>query len=220
MSFFYLSLLTKRLNYLVEMKKIESNTEEIILKSAIAIFHKKGLAGARMQEIADEAKINKAMLHYYFRSKQLLFEAVFKNAFMQLAPQVQQILNSDDSLFAKIESFADKYVSFISDNRFLPNFIIQELNNNPEFAEYFFSQSEIPKPNKFLAQVEEEIQKGKIIAINPVQLLIDMFSLAIFPFIGSPLLQRIAALDEMQYNDLLKERKKHISSMIINSIKK
>ena len=62
------------------MKKLETNTEELIFESAIKIFHSKGLAGARMQEIADEAGINKAMLHYYFRSKLLLFEAVFKKA--------------------------------------------------------------------------------------------------------------------------------------------
>ena len=121
--------------------------------------------GARMQEIADEAGINKAMLHYYFRSKQLLFEAVFKKAFMQLAPQINQVLNSEDSLFEKIENFADKYVSFIMENRFLPNFIIQELNNNPEFAAEFFSRGEFPKPTNFLLQIEEEIQKETIKSI-------------------------------------------------------
>ena len=141
------------------MKKTEINTEELIFESAIKIFHSKGLAGARMQEIADEAGINKAMLHYYFRSKQSLFEAVFKKAFMQLAPQIHQVLNSDDTLFEKIQNFADKYISFVMENRFLPTFIIQELNNNPDFANQFFSQAEFPKPTKFLLQIEE----GKIV---------------------------------------------------------
>lgn len=202
------------------MKKIESNTEEIIFKSAIAVFHKKGMAGARMQEIADEAGINKAMLHYYFRSKQLLFEAVFKNAFMQLAPQIQQVLNSEDSLFEKIENFADKYISFIMENRFLPTFIIQELNNNPDFAKNFFSQAEFPKPTHFLLQIEVEIRNGTILPINPKQLLIDMFSLAVFPFVGSPLLQEISNSTNEEYDNLLLERKKHLASMLINSIKK
>lgn len=202
------------------MKKIEINTEEIILKSAITIFHKKGLAGSRMQEIADEAGINKAMLHYYFRSKQLLFEAVFKNAFMQLAPQIQQVLNSEDSLFEKIENFADKYISFIMENRFLPTFIIQELNNNPDFAKNFFSQAEFPKPTHFLLQIEVEIRNGTILPINPKQLLIDMFSLAVFPFVGSPLLQKISNSTNEEYDNLLLERKKHLASMLINSIKK
>lgn len=202
------------------MKKLESNTEELIFASAIKIFHSKGLAGARMQEIADEAGINKAMLHYYFRSKQLLFEAVFKKAFMQLAPQIHQVLNSEDSLFEKIENFADKYISFVMENRFLPTFIIQELNNNPEFTNQFFSQAEFPKPTHFLLQIEEGIQNGTIRNINPKQVLIDMFSLAIFPFVGAPLLQKITNLNESAYDNLLIERKKHIASMLINSIKK
>ncbi|HPW97335.1 MAG TPA: TetR/AcrR family transcriptional regulator [Flavobacterium sp.] len=202
------------------MKKLESNTEELIFASAIKIFHKKGLAGARMQEIADEAGINKAMLHYYFRSKQLLFEAVFKKAFMQLAPQIHQVLNSEDSLFEKIINFTDKYISFVMENRFLPTFIIQELNNNPDFANQFFSQAEFPKSTRFLIQIEEGIQNGTIKNVNPKQLLIDMFSLAIFPFIGAPLLQKITNVNESAYNNLLIERKKHIASMLINSIKK
>jgi TetR/AcrR family transcriptional regulator len=202
-----------------QMRKFESNTEEIIFKSAIKIFHSKGLAGARMQEIADEAGINKAMLHYYFRSKQLLFEAVFKKAFMQLAPQIHQVLNSENSLFEKIEIFADKYISFVMENRFLPTFIIQELNNNPDFANQFFSQAEFPKPMNFLLQIEAGIQNGTIRNVNPKQVLIDMFSLAIFPFIGSPLLQKITNLNEEEYNTIVTERKKHIASMLINSIK-
>jgi AcrR family transcriptional regulator len=201
------------------MKKLESNTEELIFKSAIKIFHSKGLAGARMQEIADEAGINKAMLHYYFRSKQLLFEAVFKKAFMQLAPQIHHILNSDDSLFEKIENFADKYISFVMENRFLPTFIIQELNNNPDFANQFFSQAEFPKPTNFLLQIEDGIQNKTIRSINPKQLVLDMFSLSIFPFVGSPLLQKITSLNEEEYNNMLIERKKHVASMLINSIK-
>ncbi len=202
------------------MKNLELNTEEIIFKSAIVIFHKKGMAGARMQEIANEAGINKAMLHYYFRSKQLLFEAVFKKAFMQLAPEIHRVLNSEDSLYEKIENFADKYISFVIENRFLPTFVIQELNNNPDFAVDFFNQAEFPKPTKFLLQIEEGIKNQTLRSINSKQILVDMFSLSIFPFIGSPLLQKISNLNEGEYNQLLEERKKHVSSFIINAIKK
>ena len=73
-------------------------TEEKIFNAARIVFQKKGFAGARMQEIADEAGINKAMLHYCFKNKQLLFEAVFMNAFSQLAPQINAIFNSNDTV--------------------------------------------------------------------------------------------------------------------------
>ena len=77
--------------------------EEKILEAARQVFENKGMAGARMQEIADEAKINKSLLHYYYRSKQKLFEAVFKSAFNKLAPQINTILNSDQSICHKIK---------------------------------------------------------------------------------------------------------------------
>ena len=85
------------------------DTEEQILDAAKEVFQKKGMDGARMQEIADKAGINKAMLHYYYRSKQLLFEAVFSNAFALLAPQMNKILNDDSSIEEKVRSFTHNY---------------------------------------------------------------------------------------------------------------
>jgi AcrR family transcriptional regulator len=118
------------------MKKAKpDNPEKQILDAADNIFHTKGLNGARMQEIADKAGINKAMLHYYYRSKQLLFEAVFENAFSLLAPQLNAILNDDSSIEEKVRNFTHNYITFISKHPYLPNFVIQELNRNPDFIE-------------------------------------------------------------------------------------
>ncbi len=114
-------------------KTKDINTEYHILEAAKKVFQSKGMDGARMQEIADEAKINKAMLHYYYRSKQLLFEAVFINAFELLAPQLNAILNDDSSIEKKVRNFTSNYISFIIKHPYLPSFIIQELNRNPEF---------------------------------------------------------------------------------------
>ena len=91
-------------------KTKDTTTEATILNAAKSIFQRKGMDGARMQEIANEAGINKALLHYYYRSKQLLFEAVFKNAFKLLAPQLKKVLNSDDSLNDKIKNFTKNYI--------------------------------------------------------------------------------------------------------------
>ncbi|MFK5974290.1 MAG: TetR/AcrR family transcriptional regulator, partial [Flavobacteriaceae bacterium] len=113
----------------------DTNTENRILTAAKNVFQRKGMDGSRMQEIANEAGINKAMLHYYYRSKQLLFEAVFKNAFSLLAPQLNAILNDDSSIEEKIKNFTHNYITFILKHPYLPNFIIQELNRNPEFIE-------------------------------------------------------------------------------------
>ena len=100
------------------------NAEIEILNAAKEIFQQKGMDGARMQEIADKAKINKALLHYYYRSKQLLFEAVFSNAFALLAPQLNKVLNDDSDLFEKIRQFTDSYITFVINHPYLPNFVI------------------------------------------------------------------------------------------------
>jgi len=84
----------------------QSTPENNILNAAKEIFQKKGMAAARMQEIADEAGINKAMLHYYYRSKELLFEAVFKSAFSMIAPQLNEIMNADTTFLKKLKTSA------------------------------------------------------------------------------------------------------------------
>jgi AcrR family transcriptional regulator len=195
------------------------NTEQNILNAAILVFQRKGMAGARMQEIADEAKINKAMLHYYFRNKQLLFEAVFMKAFSQLAPQLNLIFASNDTVFEKIRKFTSNYIDFILVNPYLPTFIIQELNNNPEFVKKFMVHGNKPDPNPFLLQIEKEIALGKIKKINPKQLLLNLLSLSVFPFVAKTMLKLVMDVSDQEFLELMEERKTLISEQIINSIK-
>ncbi|REE83823.1 TetR family transcriptional regulator [Lutibacter oceani] len=193
--------------------------ETNILNAAKRIFQKKGMDGARMQEIADEAGINKALLHYYYRSKQLLFEAVFKSAFMLLAPQLNKILNNDDSLNDKIKNFTKNYISFIIKHPYLPNFIISELNRNPEFVEKLISEKNFPTIQKFKNQVLENIENGLITPIKPEHLFINIMALNIFPFIASPLLKGFLKIDAKNYEQLMEERATEVSNFIINAIK-
>ncbi len=202
------------------MDKIKTeNTEAEILIAAKEIFQQKGMAGARMQEIADKAKINKALLHYYYRSKQLLFEAVFKNAFSLLAPQLNKVLNDDSDLFEKIRGFTKNYVSFVIAHPYLPNFVIQELNKNPEFIAKLRANENFPSIEKFKLQVEEAIKNGVIKPIEAEQLFINIISLNIFPFIGQPLLMALINTDNAKYKKIMENRKKEVAEFIINSIK-
>ncbi|MEZ7497731.1 TetR/AcrR family transcriptional regulator [Flavobacterium sp. Arc3] len=196
------------------------NTEEKIFNAARTVFQKKGFAGARMQEIADEAGINKAMLHYCFKNKQLLFEAVFMNAFTQLAPQINAIFNSDESVFEKIKKFTHNYISFVIDNPHLPPFIIQEMNNNPEFVMKFLNHENRPNPSMLIAQIKEEITAGIIKPVNPKQLLVDIFSLTVFPFAAHMLTKGLIQISDSEFNEMMEERKTSIATQIINSIKK
>ena len=200
-------------------KTKDSNTEDAILTAAENIFQLKGMDGARMQEIADKAGINKSMLHYYYRSKQLLFEAVFKKAFTLLAPQLNAILNDDSSVEVKIRKFTSNYISFISKHPYLPNFILQELNRNPEFTEKLKNNEHFPNLNKFNSQVDLEVEKGILLPIKGEQLFINILSLSIFPFVARPLIKVFLRASEKEYKQIINDRKTEVADFIINSIK-
>jgi len=213
-------LLTKWLNYIVKMAKTkDENTEEQILNAAKNVFQSKGMDGSRMQEIADKAGINKAMLHYYYRSKQLLFEAVFKNAFSLLAPQLNTILNDDSSLEDKIKNFTIDYTTFMMKHPYLPNFIIQELNRNEDFILKLKENTGFPNLKKFKEKVADEIKQGTITPIDADQLFVNIIALNIFPFLGKPLIKAFTDKDEKTYKTFVVLRKTEVADFIINSIK-
>lgn len=113
-------------------KQIDASTEQRILSAAKKVFISKGMAGARMQDIADAAGINKALLHYYFRSKEKLFEMIFKEVVKEFLPKINLIFESDKNLFEKIDMFCTEYIEQIRKTPYLPVFILNEINQQPE----------------------------------------------------------------------------------------
>lgn len=206
----------------MRLKTINYTTEEKIKQAAKLIFVRKGYAGARMQDIANEAKINKALLHYYFRSKDQLFELIFMENIQKMMPKVNSIIDSDDKLFVKIEKFVAEYLAMLSENPFLPLFVVNELSSHPDrFIEKLEPLAKAGlKANKLIQQMQDEIAQGRIIPVSPVSLLINIISLCVFPYIGKPMLQFVFGIDELQYRMILEQRKNEIASFIINSIKK
>jgi len=198
----------------------DTTTEQKILDAARKVFIAKGMAGARMQDIADEAGINKAMLHYYFRSKEKLFETIFKELSIEFLPRVNAIFESDLSLFEKIEVFCSEYISRMMENPFIPLFIVNEINKQPEIFLKKMWGGKRPQIGKFLQQIESEIQKGAIERIHPAQLMLNMVSMCIFPFIGKPLCQMVMGINESGYRKLMEERKTLVPQFIIESIRK
>jgi len=202
------------------VKEKNENTEVQILDAAKNVFQRKGMDGSRMQEIADEAGINKAMLHYYYRSKQILFEAVFKNAFSLLAPQLNAVLNDDSNIEDKIRKFTNNYISFIIKHPYLPNFIIQELNRKADFILQLKDNPSFPNLIKFNKQVTAEVEQGILKPIEGEQLFINLLSLNIFPFVASPLIKAFVDVNDNEYKQLMEERKIKVADFIINAIKK
>jgi len=196
-------------------------TEALIFEAAKKVFGMKGLHGARMQEIADEAGINKALLHYYFRTKEKLFEAVFKDIFQSFFPKAMEIMASPVSSFnEKIEKFVDVYISLLQENPYIPGFMLHQLSTGgTEEVVSLFKDSGI-KPEVFFHQVEKEIEKETISPVHPIHLVVNMISMCIFPFIARPILSGFLMQDPRTYDQFLEERKKEIPRFIINSIKR
>lgn len=194
----------------------DDKTEDQILEAAEKVFQRKGMDGARMQEIANEAGINKAMLHYYYRSKRFLFEAVFSKAFSLIAPEINRIINEDIPLFEKIRKFTYSYIDFIQKHPYLPNFIIQEVNRDSDFINVLQKKKGFPDFRNFRDQVEQEVSKGNIRPIKAEQLFIHLLSLNIFPFLAAPLFKGFLNINDKMYNSLMEERKEEITKMIIN----
>jgi AcrR family transcriptional regulator len=202
------------------MKKDQS-TEEKILSAARKVFEKKGMTGARMQEIADEAKINKALLHYYFRSKEKLFEKVLQETLEEALPILGRILNEDIPVFEKIERYVNGHLSILQKNEYLPAFVIHELNRDPQKLLKFTKHLEHkPNPLIFFQQIEREIKKGNIRRIRPEHLMANMLAMCVFPFLIQPMLVKGLGFDKKYFDQLIEERKKEIPLFIINAIKK
>ncbi|MDP4183596.1 MAG: TetR/AcrR family transcriptional regulator [Bacteroidota bacterium] len=199
---------------------MKDNTEEKILDAARKVFITKGLDGARMQEIADEAGINKALLHYYFRTKQNLFDAVFEEAFFKLIPHVVNLLTLDIPFLERIEKAIDKYFDVINANPFIPLFVLHEINRDPDKLASLLKKQGV-NPEKLKLIVEAEVKAGRIIDIRHEHLMLNIISMIVMSFAARPLFQRMFFENqEEQYEEFLKQRKQEITRFVINSIQK
>jgi TetR/AcrR family transcriptional regulator len=193
-------------------------TEELILQAAQAVFLEKGLAGARMQEIADRAGINKALLHYYFQSKEKLSETIINRTVGLLLPRLWAILESEQELFAKIRQLTEEYSTFLHEHSTLPLFIVNEMNRNPRFFADLVAQEQPGHLTKFGQQVAAAVAQGAIRPISAPQLLINLVSMLIFPFLGQPLIQAGLGLSAAELHDELARRRTEIAEFAIRAI--
>lgn len=197
----------------------DKNTEKTILEAAKKVFMQKGFDGARMQEIADEAGMNKALLHYYFRSKEKLFDAIFQEAFQQFIPRVAEIMMTSKTLFEKLEFFIDTYLEMLSKNPHLPGFVLHEINRKPEKLVKMFKNSGI-NPEMLRMSIAKEAEAGIINLVNPIHLMINIVGMCLFPYIGKPIIQGFLLGNNAEaYQKFLDERNVEIKKFVMNSIR-
>jgi TetR/AcrR family transcriptional regulator len=184
----------------------ELNTEEKILQAAEGVFVRDGFDGARMQDIADEAGINKAMLHYYFRSKQKLFEEVFRSKILDFLPQVGAKFFSDAPVMEKIEFFIDSYLELLSRNPSIPVFVLCTLNKKPGLIQNFPYQVF----QGILEYFQMEIEKGTIRKVDPRQFFLTLLGMCVFPYLSKPVASHMMQLNDEEYFALLQDRREEL----------
>lgn len=198
---------------------IEDSTERKILEASKRIFQRKGMYGARMQEIADEAGINKALLHYYFRSKDKLFDAVFQDAAKSFFSKIRELINVDKPLFEKIEYFVEQYLELLMKNTYIPVFIISEVHQNPERIQNIFLGSGVNLGLVFSNEVNAAAAAGIIHPIDSKQLIINIVGLCVFPIAARPIIKTILNQSDDEFLNFIEVRKKELANFIINAIK-
>lgn len=202
------------------VKELDITTEEKIKVAARAVFHKKGYAATRTRDIAEEANINLALLNYYFRSKEKLFETIMFETVFGFMQNMALILNDEkSSLEKKVEQIASHYIDFIIKEPDLPMFMLSEIRNNAGGLLEKLPIKNLIMSSSFFKQHQEAVAKGKINEPNPLHFLMNILGLVVFPFISAPLLKGISGLNNTAFNKLMLQRKKLIPIWIKAMIK-
>jgi len=200
------------------MESKKDTTEEKILEAAKHVFVTKGMEGARMQEIADEAGINKALLHYYFRSKERLFESIFAGIIKMAFPKIMGILQSDAGIVTKIEQVIDAYIDLLIKHPFIPGFVMKELNRDPSGLFKMIVKFGL-NPQIVFDQIQEAMDRGEIIKMKPQHLTANIISMCVFPFAARPILSFVMFRDDsVALEAFYAERATVIKQFVINAI--
>jgi AcrR family transcriptional regulator len=203
------------------MSENEKMTEEKIFEAATIVFEEEGLSGARMQSIADRAGINKALLHYYFRTKDHLFEAVFTKLAKKMFMKFNPIFENNLSLEEKIRFFFKEHISFMQQNPKLPGFILNEINHNPQRIQKLIKNIEFKNLwLKILEQHKDELYKYNITEETLPQIMTTIASLSVFPFAAKGILEVIFENMGVDFDKFIELRKNFAADFVIKAITK
>jgi len=196
-------------------EKLDISTEAKIKEAARIVFYQKGFAATRTRDIADEAGINLALLNYYFRSKQKLFEIIMIETLTGFIQNLLVVVNDEQTtLTKKIAEIASRYIDLIIKEPEIPTFIVAEIRNNPTMLLEKLPIKNVLTNSIFFKQHQQAVNEGKIAEPNPLHFLMNLMGLIIFPFIAKPLLMGGSGINISAFNKLMEERKNLIPMWI------
>ena len=203
--------------------QVRKDSKLRILDAADAIFVRRGIDGARMQEIADRAGVNKALLHYHFRSKEALAYAVWYRIATSFAPGILQMLASDLSLDEKIDRYVDAYHDTLSRHPYLLTYVLSEAARRTDFIAEFFSperrQAARLMIDKLREQLDECAGKGKAPRVSAEQFFVTLVSSCLFPFAARPMLSGILGLRRNEYQALMDKRRTELPAFLKRALR-
>ncbi|HEX8850985.1 MAG TPA: helix-turn-helix domain-containing protein [Gemmatimonadaceae bacterium] len=204
----------------------DADTEQRILDAASSVFLRRGTAGARMQDIAAEAGVNHALLHYYFRSKDRLAAAVFRRAATRLLPPFVAILGSDLPLEEKVARIVEHELDQLRAAPHLPGYILSELNHHPERAAQLVQtlagvDPERVRPAIFATlakQLDERVKAKKMRPIAVEQFIVNLVSLCIFPFAARPMVMTMFGWSDDDFSRFIDRRRRELPDFFLEAL--
>ncbi len=185
------------------MNTNDISTEDKILLAASKVFTEKGFSGTRTRDIAEEAGINLALLNYYFRTKEKLFEQVMKVKIVLLFGKIIPIVtNEKTSLDEKIDLASVKYFDILTKNPNLPIFVLSEIQKKTSDIKSILPFEKVLNNSFLIKQIKERKPD-----INPFHFLLNFLSMTVFPFVGKPILTTFDLMDEVKFQQFVEERK-------------
>ncbi|HTE30621.1 MAG TPA: TetR/AcrR family transcriptional regulator [Chryseolinea sp.] len=194
----------------------EAQTEKLIKEKAKILFFQKGFLNATTQEIADEAGINRALIHYYFRSRDLMLDTLLDETIVEKKDRIRSILTSSLRFNEKIAMYINTVVDHGLKYPYLENFIISETARHPDKLKLLCSRDRIKSSDLIREQLEEEIAQGRIAPISPEHFMINLLALCNYPLLAKGVLQTIHGMTDAAYRKFLVERKRVIFRTIFN----
>lgn len=192
-------------------------TEERILEAALQEFSMKGKDGARTQDIADRAGINKALLHYYFRSKDRLYDRVFEYMLSRLSQSFGSTLRDSRSFEEMLRLFIDRYIDFVGSNLAIMRLMVSEhLAGGERMADrlrHVLREKDSP-PSVFLDRLTRAAAQGEIRPVDPHQTLVTVLSNCIFFFLIFPSVRVLAPAARQNPDLFIQQRKDHVFDLM------
>ncbi len=207
--------------------KKDGDTERRILDAAHTVFVRRGTAGARMQEIAAEAGVNQALLHYYFRNKEQLAQAAFERAASGLMPAVIKVIASDGDLDAKVRRIVALELEHLTRAPYLPGYLIGEVTHHPERAAQLIGAVTGLSPKELgprvlgalRRQIDERVKAGVMAPIAPESFIVNLMALCIFPFAVRPMIQAMLGKDDRWFRRFITHRRTDLPAFFLGALR-